>query len=302
MKPFSDSVHRARPLLGTLVEIGAGGASDPDIDDAITAAFSVVAQIHALMSFHEPESDVSRLNREASSRAVAVHHLTYRVLCAALDYHYRSAGLFDITVAPAMQRLGLLPARPDDDQLPRLPRASRRIELLPEDRVRFSHQGTRIDLGGIAKGFAVDRAIDVLRQRGMAHGLVNAGGDLAAFGPEPVPVCIRDPRNPLAMMLRVELCNQALASTGGTLDLFQDSESSRPPVIDPRSGTTVEAILGASVKASSCLLADALTKPVMIAGEAAGTLLKQFGASAIFVSAGGVLFATSNWEASYRAA
>jgi FAD:protein FMN transferase len=84
-------------------------------------------------------------------------------------------------------------------------RLSGRDELLPGHRVRFQHPDTRIDLGGIAKGFAVDRAINVLREHAMPAGLLNAGGDLAVFEPNPNPVRIRDPRNPSRLLRRLGL-------------------------------------------------------------------------------------------------
>ena len=96
----SDSIQRARPLLGTIVEIVAGGAAASKLDEPVDAAFDAIAQVHRLMSFHDSKSDVSRLNREAFDRDVAVHAWTYRVLSTALEIHRYSGGLFDITVAP----------------------------------------------------------------------------------------------------------------------------------------------------------------------------------------------------------
>ena len=104
-----DSVCRARPLLGTFVEIRGAGAMRAATEQAIDAAFAVIDKIHRLMSFHDPDSDVGRLNREACKRNVAVDPWTYRVLETALALHHRSRGVFDIAVAPALQRLGLLP-------------------------------------------------------------------------------------------------------------------------------------------------------------------------------------------------
>src|SRR5438132_13938794 len=98
MRPAFVSARRARPLLGTFVEITAAGASRSDLDDAIDGAFRAVADVHRLMSPHEPESDVSRLNREASGRAVSVHPWTYEVLRMAVELHEASAGVFDVTV------------------------------------------------------------------------------------------------------------------------------------------------------------------------------------------------------------
>ncbi|MGH6801193.1 MAG: FAD:protein FMN transferase, partial [Methylocella sp.] len=223
-----------RPLLGTFVEVAVAGAADADMAAAVEAAFAAIGTVHRLMSFHDEESDVSRLNHGAFEAATGVHCWTYQVLEAALDIHGRSNGLFDIRIAPALQQLGLLPYHAGDlaHDAP-LTSGQGGIELLAGDRVRFGERATRIDLGGIAKGFAVDRAIDVLREFGMPSGLVNAGGDLAAFGPRGVVVTVRDPGCPCRALCQVELCDGALASSGAGFDPFQSLAAARAAVIDP---------------------------------------------------------------------
>jgi thiamine biosynthesis lipoprotein len=190
------SLCRARPLLGTFVEIRSAGASPGAVEQAVDAAFAAVAEVHRLMSFHDADSDVSRLNRQAFNHSVAVDPWTYEVLETALALHRQSMGAFDIAVAPALQELGMLPLNEGERDIGRIARAtSGAIELLPDNRVRFHHPATRIDLGGIAKGFAVDRALDVLREQNQSQGLVNAGGDLATFGSFPETVALRNTRS-----------------------------------------------------------------------------------------------------------
>jgi thiamine biosynthesis lipoprotein len=141
------------------------GATRAAAARAIDAAFAVIEKIHRLMSFLDPDSDVGRLNREACKRSVAVDPWTYRVLETALVLHRRSQGVFDVAVAPASQKAGLLPRDGVDVESDPVETAtSDAIELLPRHHVRFHHPGMKIDLGGIAKGFAVDRAIDCLRE------------------------------------------------------------------------------------------------------------------------------------------
>src|SRR5262245_42143107 len=100
MTPVSGSARRARPLLGTFVDIAVAGAPRDVLDAEVESAFEVVAEVHRLMSAHDPESDVGRLNRSAAARAVSVHPWTYQVLEAALELHRRSVGIFDVAVAP----------------------------------------------------------------------------------------------------------------------------------------------------------------------------------------------------------
>ena len=170
------------------------------------------------------------------------------------------------------------------------------IELLPGSRVRFRQPDVRIDLGGIAKGFAVDRALDVLKHRGMAQGLVNAGGDLAAFGAQPQTVGIRNPFDPHRLLCEVPVRDSALASSARRFDLVEPSSAAMTAVIDPRTREPINAIAGATVVASTCVIADALTKVVMIAGVDATPLLDRYGAGAMIVSADGETCVTSNWH------
>lgn len=292
----SDSVRRARPLLGTFVEIEVTAAARSDMNAAIDAAFDAVSEVHRLMSFHEPDSDISRLNREAGIRPTRVHPWTYQVLYAAVELHRRSGGVFDIAVAPALQAMGLLPLlRGETANLPKMHVADA-IELLPEQTVRFRSGDVTIDLGGIAKGFAVDRAADALRGFGMVSGLVNAGGDLRAVGTEPHSVHIRDPRNPRRSICSIEVADEALASSARRFDLMDGTEPGSLAVIDPTTRRPPDVIDGVTIRAPSCMIADALTKIVMISGTDAGELLEHYKASALLIAASGDVQITSDWH------
>ena len=177
--------RRARPLLGTFVEVSAVFPAGADADRAVGRAFAAVEAVQRRMSFHDPASDVARLNREAARRAVAVHRDTVAVLRWSLEVAAASAGAFDITVAGELVRWGRLPALAG---IPANPSGTwRDIELDEDDgTVRF-HRPVVIDLGGIAKGYAVDRAIESLAEAGAQRCCVNAGGDLRVAAAKPVP-------------------------------------------------------------------------------------------------------------------
>ena len=292
----SDSICRARPLLGTFVEIELAGARRSDMDRAIEAAFDAVAQVHRLMSFHEVDSDVSRLNREAGLHPVSVHAWTYEVLATAVALHRRSGGLFDVTIAPTLQALGLLPLLKDRPAPARLARFADAIELLPGHEVRFRSRDAVIDLGGIAKGFAVDRAVAVLRDFGIPGGIVNAGGDLRTFGAESHSVHVRDPRDPGRSVCRIDIADEALASTARRVELFDSREPGGSAVIDPMSQRPANLIEGVTIRAPCCMIADALTKVVMISGTDAGELLESYRADALLISADGDVQITSDWH------
>lgn len=271
-------VRRARPLLGTLVDISASG---PSAEHAIAQAFGAVEQIHALMSYHAPASDVSRLNREAAARDVAVHPWTWQVLQAARAFSDASAGLFDITVAPTLTRLGYLPRHAD------FPRASghadwRDIELLPHHRVRFTRP-LHLDLGGIAKGFAVDQAIACLKRYGADQGRVNAGGDLRRFGNGVEALHVRHPFSPTVLLPLAELPEGAAATSAGYFAPRQQQGRAVSPHIHPHTRRALSAGASATVLAADCMTADALTKVVLADCPAALPVLERFGARAILL-------------------
>ncbi|WP_407167752.1 FAD:protein FMN transferase [Bradyrhizobium sp. ORS 111] len=290
-----DSIRRARPLLGTFVEIEVAAAAGPDTAAAIDAAFDAVAEVHRLMSFHQSDSDVSRINRNAGIRPTRVHAWTFRVLEAALKMHRCSKGVFDVAVAPALQAMGLLPGLDDAPITVSEGRLTEAIELSPDHTVRLLSPASAIDLGGIAKGFAVDRAIEVLRGFDIPGGLVNAGGDLRVFGQGPHTVHLRHPGDPLRLLARIELTDEALASTARRFDLIDGAAPGVSAIIDPLTGKPPGAIAGATVRAPSCMIADALTKVVMISGTGAGDVLAHYGASALLISVDGEMQITSDW-------
>jgi len=300
MTRVSSSLRRARPLLGTFVEISVTHCRDEsNAANAIDAAFDAVALVHNLMSFHETGSDVGRLNREGArgAGAVTVHPWTYHVVKVAIELQRESKGCFDVTVAPALQALQLLPSHGLDflSDVGFAAPVSDPIILLPDHRIRLRQPAIRIDLCGIAKGFAADRAAMVLREHGVVGGLVNAGGDIAAFGPQPHRIHVRDPNDPARFISWIDLENAGLASSGRLMARSSATRHIASAVIDPQTGTVAADVAGATVRADCCMMADALTKPVMVCGEASLPLLEKYRASALLVRPDGEVHATSNW-------
>ncbi len=252
-------VRRARPLLGTFVEIVAQADEQAAAASAVSRAFAEVEILQALLSAHDPASEVSRLNRDGHERPVAVSRETWRVLCAACRLSRQSAGTFDVT----------------------LEGGSRDIVFLAGRRVRFARP-LRIDLGGIAKGYCVDRAVAALRHGGIESGLVNAGGDMRAFGPCAFPLHLRHPGDPGLLFGLGEIRDAALATSA---NYASGRARCAGRLRDGRSGTPIDTGLSVSVRASSALLADALTKVVAAVGARAEPLLARYGAHAWVYSA-----------------
>ena len=274
----SADVRRCRPLLGTFVEIAATHASTRQAHRAVDAAFDEVALVHRRMSFHDPESDVSRLNREALDHAVAVHPATLDVLRWARTIAEGSDGCFDVTVAAELVRRGILP-RPWSRREPCPDGSWRDVELLDDGRVRF-HRPLWIDLGGIAKGYAVDRATERLGALGATQACVNAGGDLRVMGSATERVRLRPVAASDWPAAVVELANGSLASSGGVVGKRHDLERFPGLHVPGAHRRLAGSRTFACVMADRCVIADALTKVVLGTRSRGAVLLRQYGATA----------------------
>ncbi|MBW4027734.1 MAG: FAD:protein FMN transferase [Acidobacteria bacterium] len=275
-------VERTQPWLGTYVSIRVEGLDAVEAHCAITAAFEHTATVHRLMSFHEAASDVTRLNREGTLRAVTVHPSTFAVLQWAQRFASLSHGCFDISVGAELVEWGLLPSPCGSVTSPS--GSWRDIELLPKGQVLF-HRPLWIDLGGIAKGYAVDKAIECLLERGAEHCVVNAGGDIRVQGnrTELIRLQVESPGTAAV----VELTNGSVASSCGWQRKRCIGGKLRGPHLDGADRTTSWTDRFVCVVADHCVVADALTKVVMAQGAQSANLLRQFGAKAHVFDPGG---------------
>jgi thiamine biosynthesis lipoprotein len=265
--------RRAQPLLGTLVEVRAQGTSATAFDVAADAAFDAVAQVHALMSFHDAGSDVRRIARARAGERLAVHPHTAAVLTRAQRWARASDGAFDAGCAPRAVAHGWLP-EPDDGAPP---------GALPfEDALQVDgndvtvHAPVWLDFGGIAKGYAVDLAVARLRRAGMRTGAVNAGGDLRVFGTLEETVLVRSPFDASELWPVAALRDCACATSASGEVVARTPRAGHKPA--PRSVT---------VLAPTACAADALTKIVWQQGELASALLRRARARALVVRADG---------------
>ncbi len=230
------------------------------------------------MSFHEPASDVSRLNRMAAFEAVTVDPATFAVLEKAQALAELSDGVFDITVAAQLVAWGFLPRpedAPDTD-----PKASWHDIALNGNTVRFQRP-LWIDLGGIAKGYAVDYALTAMALPAHAQISVNAGGDLRVAGPNPERVRLQAPADGQHVPV-IEIENAGLASSSGRDDLRVAHNGQVGPHIDGKTHGSVGTRSFVSVVAPDCITADALTKIVLAREAGATDILARHNAVAYF--------------------
>ncbi len=255
MKPRLRGARRARPGLGTLVEIRLHGA--PDAPRAFERAFAAVERVHRLMSREEPGSDLARIARAMPGEIVAIDPWTGEVLRRAKELHAASGGLFDCAVAPGAQS------------------SLNELELVGDAAVVL-RRPIALTLDGIAKGYAVDRAVEALRAAGAPAGVVNAGGDLRVFGELAEPIHVRHPGRLGLLVFIGAVREAAVASSAG---YFSSSS-----LIDPRTMRADPTDWSATVVAGDCITADALTKPCLLDRPGATRLAAACGAHAILIS------------------
>lgn len=265
---------RAQVWLGTLVEVALPPTEAGDARFA--AAFAAIAHVHRVMSAHDATSDLARIARDAHRRTVIVDADTWAVLELAQQLFAETDGAFDVAIAPLLSRHGLLP--PSAAGRTRNPRARcggmDALHLVPGLGVR-ADAPIALDLGGIAKGYAVDRAVNALRAAGASAGRVNAGGDLRVFGTDHwVPVRVRHPAAPARTMTLFDVRDAAVATSA---DYFRDA---RGVLVEPRTQSLRSYSGSVTVVAPTCALADALTKIVALRPADCATLLARHGAHA----------------------
>jgi thiamine biosynthesis lipoprotein len=302
-------VVRDEVVMGTVIHVELW-ADDRRAGQAAAAA--VIDEMHRIdrtMSPHKPASELSRINREAGRRAVPLSDEMVALIERALHFSRLSDGAFDISYA-AVGALYDYRARirPDAAQLARA-RALvgwRKLELDVHARtLRFAEDGMRIDLGGFAKGHAVDRAAALLQRRGIASAYVSAGGDSRVIGQRridgdaqgrsrPWHVAIRDPRGSGAVAV-LPLVDASVSTSGDYERCFDDAAGRCHHLIDPATGTSPSHVHSVTIVAPDGLTSEALSKAVFVLGAARGLALVETlpGVDAVVIDAQGAMHVSS---------
>lgn len=224
--------------------------------EAVRAAFAQVEQVHRLMNCHEADSDIGRFNAAAVDQPIEMDACTLAVLALAARLQVESEGAFDCAWGEA-------------------PPCREPAWIIEGTTIRKTRP-LCVNLGGIAKGYAVDRAAQAMAGFDIDHALVNAGGDMRHTGTAPAVVALREPGAPARTAMLWQLDNAALASSsvGG----LRPGPDTPPRIGDRRASSILPAGAGASVLAPSCTLADALTKVVLVCGAPHHPMLARYGA------------------------
>lgn len=294
-------IRQSRLQLGTTVTITVLHADEAAARSAVESAFDEIERIEKLFSSYDEGSEIWRLNHEG---AIEPDPEIVHLFEQAVHYHRISGGAFDITVQPLIElfddsfsRGGGPPSRQEIEEVLEAV-GSEKIEITGEN-IRLPY-GTKVTLGGIAKGYAIDRAVEVLRGRGIEYGLVDAGGDMRAIGPRegaPWRVALQNPRG-RQEYLAVILLEDLAVATSGDYERYFDPEKEFHHIIDPRTGYSATELISVTVVAGTALEADAIATAVFVSGASHGMELvgELEGVEALIVTSGGKILISEGMD------
>jgi len=260
-------------IMGTRVQVELWAEQRADGEAAIEAVLAEMRRIDREMSTYKPTSEVSQVNALAAQRPLQISPELYGLLQTAHEYSQLTDGAFDITYAS----VGYLydfrrRVRPDERQIEAaLPGVNFRHVLLdPQARtVHFARAGVRIDLGGIGKGHAVDRSIELLQRRGIRHALVTAGGDSRIIGDrfgQPWVIGIRHPDRKDQVIARIPLADAAISTSGDYERYFDEGGARYHHIINPRTGHSASKVRSATIIGPTATRTDGLSKTAFVLG------------------------------------
>ena len=271
------SLLRSLPMMGTAVECQAFHGFPQRARRAVEAAFTAVEQVDRDMSLYRPQSDIGRLNRQAGQHGVRVRESTAAVLRESLNIGRASNGALDVTVTPLLAQWGFFSVREEAPNPKQIEAALalvdyRHLHLNDADSTaRLSQPGMQLDLGGIAKGYAVDEAAEALERRGVREGMVNAGGDLRLLGRhpdgEPWVVGVQHPLTPSRLLLALSLDEGAVATSGNYLRHRVYDGRRYGHLLHPQNGYPTDTALSMTVVAPTAMRADALATAALVMGR-----------------------------------
>ena len=292
--------RREEAIMGTRIYVELWADAAPAGEAAVAAVIQSMHDVDEMMSTYKPSSQLSRVNDRAALEPVKVDRELFEVIRNALEFSRLTHGAFDVTYASVGYLYDFRAhQRPTEAQIEKaLPGINwRNVRLDPAaSTVRFDHAGMRIDLGGIAKGYAVDRAIGLLQARGIAHAVVTAGGDSRIIGDRfgrPWIVGIRHPDDPKRVITRIPLVDTAMSTSGDYERYFDENGVRYHHIIDPKTGHSASKVRSATILAPTAMQTDGLSKTAFVLGaEEALKIIEAIpGVDAIFVTpAGKVLY------------
>jgi thiamine biosynthesis lipoprotein ApbE len=274
------SIKETRLVMDTFCEISCFSVDRDKAAAAIEDAFKEIERVEKAFSKFDENSEVSRLNRLAGYEGVNVSEEVFSLTERSLNYSVLSGGAFDITIAPLMEiwgftfREGSIPDKGAIESVLKIV-GYKKIALDPENSsIRFLNKDVKVDFGGIAKGYAVDRAKDMLVSHGIKNSLVNLGGNIFASGNPPGrtawKIGVEDPRNKEKLLHSFELSGKAISTSGNYERFFEINGKRYSHIMNPLTGEPCRGIISVTVIAVSAEEADALSTAIFVMGEEKG--------------------------------
>jgi FAD:protein FMN transferase len=298
--------QKSKVLMDTLVTITVVSSSGSDAEKATAAAFAEIERLEGLLDFYSPESQISLINRNAGLSGARVSRDVVRLIDKAVFVSRKTDGAFDATVGPLSSLYNFhRHVRPDDSTIrARLALIDYR-DLVPDhagSAVRLKRRGMLVDTGGIAKGYAADRAAETLKKLGIRAGIVAVAGDIKTFGlkPDGRPwrIGIRDPNAKDGrdeVFATVELTDMAISTSGDYERFFFAGKRKIHHLLNPKTGYPSEACRSVSVIAEEGAFADAFATGAFVLGPGRGMrVLEEMGFGGIIVDNGGKSHLTPN--------
>ncbi|MBS3814242.1 FAD:protein FMN transferase [Candidatus Bipolaricaulota bacterium] len=288
------AVTQTRPAMGTFVEITAGGEKKKKVKNLINKAYEKIIDVDKTMSVHKDNSPVHNLNNPGNKK-INLRPNTLQVLEEAQNISRLTDGSFDITSGPLLDLWGFYDGKlsvPSPDDLKQALNLVdyQKLTLEPSSgTATLPDRNGKIDLGGIAKGYAVDKAVEVLKNGGVQSGLVNAGGDIRAFGsPEGKSTWKVGLQNPLQkndLLFGLNLFLSAITTSGNYESFFTYRGNKLAHIINPHTGWPVEDVLSVSVLTEKAIRADGLSTGAFCQGkdEALATIEKLEDTELIYI-------------------
>lgn len=280
MSAHAEWFHDAQNKMGTRVEVQIWHDDAEAAARLIEAGMAEFDRIEAAMSTYRPDSQITRINDTAAREAVRVGPELFGLIDRALEMSVTTNGAFDITYDSVGQFYDYRSRiRPDSAQIAgRLDAIDyRHVQL---DRaaatIRFARPGVRINLGGIAKGYAVESVIGLLRDAGVTHALATAGGDTRLLGNRgngPWIVGIRDPDDGDGLVTRLALQDEAISTSGDYERFFIDDGVRYHHILDPSTGRSAGGVRSVSIVGPDATMTDGLSTSVFVLGSEAGLAL-----------------------------
>jgi len=293
--------------MGTLAEISVSGADPKKAEEALEAAFLEIERVNILMSDYRPDSEVSRITRFAGQKEIPVSPETLEVIERALYFSRLSDGALDITIGPAFRLWNFRePKIPDGRSLREtLKRVDYRKIRVDRSRssVFLEESGMELDLGAIAKGYAVDLACAALLKKGTENFLVKLGGEIKAHGERgpgtPWVIGIQHPRIPSELLARLRIQNAAVSTSGDYEKFFVKEGERYHHILNPSTGMPARECQSVTILAPASMDADALSTTVFVLGPQKGfSLIEKIpGVHAVIVDRRGSVLLSPRWPA-----